>query len=68
MMWVGLFSDIHANREALEASLDHARGSGISRFIFPGDYGRVRRRPGLCGRYFNARSRTRRGGPGAGCG
>jgi len=38
MMWVGLFSDIHANREALEASLDHARGSGISRFIFLGDY------------------------------
>ena len=37
-MWVGLFSDIHANREALEASLDHARGSGISRFIFLGDY------------------------------
>ncbi|MGA7735285.1 MAG: metallophosphoesterase family protein [Pseudolabrys sp.] len=37
-MWVGLFSDIHANREALEASLDHARGSGINRFIFLGDY------------------------------
>ena len=37
-MWIGLFSDIHANREALEASLDHARRSGISRFIFLGDY------------------------------
>ena len=37
-MWVGLFSDIHANREALEASLDHARRAGISRFIFLGDY------------------------------
>jgi diadenosine tetraphosphatase ApaH/serine/threonine PP2A family protein phosphatase len=37
-MWIGLFSDIHANREATEASLDHARRSGISRFIFLGDY------------------------------
>ena len=37
-MWIGLFSDIHANREALEASLDHARRAGISRFIFLGDY------------------------------
>ena len=37
-MWIGLFTDIHANREALEASLDHARRSGIGRFIFLGDY------------------------------
>jgi diadenosine tetraphosphatase ApaH/serine/threonine PP2A family protein phosphatase len=37
-MWIGLFSDIHANREALEATLDHARRAGISRFIFLGDY------------------------------
>ncbi len=37
-MWVGLFSDIHANREALEASLEHASRAGISRFIFLGDY------------------------------
>jgi diadenosine tetraphosphatase ApaH/serine/threonine PP2A family protein phosphatase len=37
-MWIGLFSDIHANREALEASLDHARRDGIDRFIFLGDY------------------------------
>lgn len=37
-MQIGLFSDIHANREALEASLDHARAAGISRFIFLGDY------------------------------
>jgi hypothetical protein len=36
-MWVGLFSDIHANREALEACLDHARRAGIGRFIFLGD-------------------------------
>jgi diadenosine tetraphosphatase ApaH/serine/threonine PP2A family protein phosphatase len=37
-MWIGLFSDIHANREALEACLGHARRAGISRFIFLGDY------------------------------
>ena len=37
-MWVGLFSDIHANREALEACLSHARGQGITSFIFLGDY------------------------------
>ena len=37
-MWIGLFTDIHANREALEACLGHARRAGISRFIFMGDY------------------------------
>jgi len=37
-MWVGLFSDIHANREALEACLGHARDNGIAHFIFLGDY------------------------------
>ena len=37
-MWIGLLSDIHANREALEATLDHARLAGISRFVFLGDY------------------------------
>jgi diadenosine tetraphosphatase ApaH/serine/threonine PP2A family protein phosphatase len=37
-MWVGLFSDIHGNREALEACLGHARANGIARFIFLGDY------------------------------
>lgn len=37
-MWIGLLSDIHANREALEKCLAHARGAGISRFIFLGDY------------------------------
>lgn len=37
-MWIGLFSDIHGNREAIEACLDHARGNGIGRFIFLGDY------------------------------
>lgn len=38
IMWIGIFTDIHANREALNACLDHARGSSISRFIFLGDY------------------------------
>ena len=37
-MWIGLFSDIHANREALEACLSHARANCIARFIFLGDY------------------------------
>jgi len=37
-MWIGLFSDIHANREALEACLDHAHRAGIGRFVFLGDY------------------------------
>jgi diadenosine tetraphosphatase ApaH/serine/threonine PP2A family protein phosphatase len=37
-MWIGLFSDIHANREALEACLTHARANGIARFLFLGDY------------------------------
>jgi len=37
-MWIGLFSDIHANREALEATLAHARRAGISHFVFLGDY------------------------------
>ena len=37
-MWIGLFSDIHSNREALEMSLAHARRAGVGRFIFLGDY------------------------------
>ena len=37
-MWIGLFSDIHANREALEACLEHARRDGIGRYVFLGDY------------------------------
>jgi diadenosine tetraphosphatase ApaH/serine/threonine PP2A family protein phosphatase len=37
-MWIGLLSDIHANREALEATLAHARRAGITRFIFLGDF------------------------------
>src|SRR5215472_19061405 len=37
-MWIGLLTDIHANSEALQATLEHARGGGIGRFIFLGDY------------------------------
>jgi predicted phosphodiesterase len=37
-MWIGLLSDIHANREALETTLDHAQRAGISRLVFLGDY------------------------------
>jgi diadenosine tetraphosphatase ApaH/serine/threonine PP2A family protein phosphatase len=37
-MWIGLFSDIHGNREALETCLTHARANGIARFLFLGDY------------------------------
>jgi diadenosine tetraphosphatase ApaH/serine/threonine PP2A family protein phosphatase len=37
-MLIALLSDIHANREALEACLDHARRMRAQRFIFLGDY------------------------------
>ena len=37
MMWIGLFSDIHANREALEAASITHGARGIGRFIFLGD-------------------------------
>jgi len=37
-MWIALLTDIHANREALAACLEHARRSGIGRFVFLGDY------------------------------
>ena len=36
MLW-GLFADVHANLEALEACLDHARERGARRFAFLGD-------------------------------
>ncbi|MGA7253401.1 MAG: metallophosphoesterase family protein, partial [Pseudolabrys sp.] len=44
-----LFSDIHANREALEACFDHARRAGIGRFIFLGDNVGYGAGPGLAG-------------------
>ena len=37
-MRIALLTDIHANREALTACLDHAERSGIGRFILLGDY------------------------------
>jgi diadenosine tetraphosphatase ApaH/serine/threonine PP2A family protein phosphatase len=37
-MRIALLADIHANREALEACLAHARSRGAGRFVFLGDY------------------------------
>jgi diadenosine tetraphosphatase ApaH/serine/threonine PP2A family protein phosphatase len=37
-MRIALISDIHANREALEACLDHAGRSGVDDYVFLGDY------------------------------
>src|SRR5262249_41928373 len=37
-MRIALFTDIHGNREAFEACLDHAGRSRIDRHVFLGDY------------------------------
>jgi diadenosine tetraphosphatase ApaH/serine/threonine PP2A family protein phosphatase len=37
-MPIAIMSDIHANRQALEACLSHAREHGAERFVFLGDY------------------------------
>lgn len=37
-MLIALFTDIHGNREALEACLAHASRRAIDRFVFLGDY------------------------------
>jgi len=37
-MRIAFLADIHANRLALEACLDHARARGIDRLVFLGDY------------------------------
>jgi diadenosine tetraphosphatase ApaH/serine/threonine PP2A family protein phosphatase len=37
-MPTALFSDIHANREAFEACLAHARAAGLTRFALLGDF------------------------------
>jgi diadenosine tetraphosphatase ApaH/serine/threonine PP2A family protein phosphatase len=37
-MRIALMADIHANRRALEACLNHARVSGADRLVFLGDY------------------------------
>ncbi len=36
-MRIALLADVHANREALEACLHHARFSGVERYVFLGD-------------------------------
>jgi len=35
---IAIFPDIHANRQAFEACLEHARAQGAQRFVFLGDY------------------------------
>jgi diadenosine tetraphosphatase ApaH/serine/threonine PP2A family protein phosphatase len=37
-MRIALMSDIHGNREALAACLDHAAQNGVGRYVFLGDY------------------------------
>ena len=37
-MKTALITDLHANREAVEAVLDHARSQGAQRLVFLGDY------------------------------
>lgn len=37
-MRIALMADIHANRRALEACLDHAHAQGVDRLVFLGDY------------------------------
>jgi diadenosine tetraphosphatase ApaH/serine/threonine PP2A family protein phosphatase len=37
-MRIALMSDVHGNREAFAACLDHAMQSGIDRYVFLGDY------------------------------
>ena len=38
LMLIALLSDIHGNREALDAVLAHARSMRAQRFVFLGDY------------------------------
>ncbi|MFL5126322.1 MAG: metallophosphoesterase family protein, partial [Microvirga sp.] len=37
-MLVALLTDIHGNREALDACLENARRMGAARFVLLGDY------------------------------
>src|SRR6516225_9276786 len=37
-MRIAVLSDIHGNREALTACLDHAATADVDRFVFLGDY------------------------------
>ncbi|WP_376095004.1 metallophosphoesterase family protein [Roseomonas sp. CCTCC AB2023176] len=36
-MLIAMLADVHANREALEACLLHARATGAARLVFLGD-------------------------------
>jgi diadenosine tetraphosphatase ApaH/serine/threonine PP2A family protein phosphatase len=45
-MRIALMTDIHGNREAFAACLDHARQSGIGRYLFLGDYAGYGAEPG----------------------
>jgi diadenosine tetraphosphatase ApaH/serine/threonine PP2A family protein phosphatase len=46
-MQIALLSDIHGNREALTACLDHAGSAGVDRYVFLGDYVGYGADPGL---------------------
>lgn len=37
-MKLALITDLHANREAVQSVLDHARAGGAGRYAFLGDY------------------------------
>ena len=37
-MLIALMADVHANRQAFSACLDHARESGARRYVLLGDY------------------------------
>ena len=37
-MKLALITDLHANREAVQAVLDHAKAAGVQRYAFLGDY------------------------------
>jgi diadenosine tetraphosphatase ApaH/serine/threonine PP2A family protein phosphatase len=37
-MLIALLADIHSNREALEACLEHAAANGAAKYVFLGDY------------------------------
>ena len=37
-MKLALITDLHANRESVEAVMEHARGQGAQRYAFLGDF------------------------------
>jgi predicted phosphodiesterase len=52
---IAFLSDIHANREALSACLDHADRAGATRYVFLGDYVGYGADPAWCLRTVMAR-------------